>query len=69
MWKVGSDASDKWVAATTEEEAKKKALERFGPETDVTNVSQDEDVLDTWFSSSLLPFANFGWPEKVKRQF
>ncbi|MCX7705980.1 MAG: class I tRNA ligase family protein, partial [bacterium] len=27
---------------------------------------QDEDVLDTWFSSWLWPFAVFGWPEKTK---
>ena len=27
-------------------------------------VRQDEDVLDTWFSSQLWPFAVFGWPEK-----
>ena len=27
---------------------------------------QDEDVLDTWFSSALWPFSVFGWPEKNK---
>lgn len=27
---------------------------------------QDEDVLDTWFSSALWPFSTFGWPEKTK---
>ena len=27
---------------------------------------QDEDVLDTWFSSSLWPFSTLGWPEKTK---
>jgi valyl-tRNA synthetase len=27
---------------------------------------QDEDVLDTWFSSWLWPFSTFGWPEKTK---
>jgi len=27
---------------------------------------QDEDVLDTWFSSSLWPFASLGWPEKTE---
>ncbi len=26
---------------------------------------QDEDVLDTWFSSALLPFTTLGWPEKT----
>ncbi|MBC8311994.1 MAG: valine--tRNA ligase [Candidatus Marinimicrobia bacterium] len=28
-----------------------------------TNIRQDEDVLDTWFSSWLWPFATLGWPE------
>jgi len=27
---------------------------------------QDEDVLDTWFSSALWPFSSLGWPEKTK---
>ena len=27
---------------------------------------QDEDVLDTWFSSALWPFATLGWPDKTK---
>lgn len=29
-----------------------------------TNIKQDEDVLDTWFSSWLWPMSPFGWPEK-----
>ena len=29
------------------------------------NWQQDEDVLDTWFSSALWPFATLGWPEKT----
>jgi valyl-tRNA synthetase len=29
---------------------------------------QDEDVLDTWFSSALWPFSTFGWPEKKARK-
>lgn len=31
-----------------------------------TNLSQDPDVLDTWFSSALWPFSTLGWPEKTK---
>jgi len=30
-----------------------------------TPLSQDEDVLDTWFSSALWPFSTLGWPEKT----
>jgi valyl-tRNA synthetase len=29
-------------------------------------LTQDEDVLDTWFSSSLWPFASLGWPNKTE---
>ncbi len=30
-----------------------------------TSIKQETDVLDTWFSSGLLPFTAFGWPEKT----
>lgn len=30
-----------------------------------THLKQDEDVLDTWFSSGLWPFSTMGWPEKT----
>ena len=30
------------------------------------NLTQDPDVLDTWFSSALLPFTAFGWPERTR---
>src|SRR5262249_52632136 len=30
------------------------------------NLNQDEDVLDTWFSSGLWPFSTLGWPEKTE---
>lgn len=30
------------------------------------NIKQDEDVLDTWFSSALWPFSTLGWPEKTE---
>ena len=29
-------------------------------------LTQDEDVLDTWFSSGLWPFSTLGWPEKTR---
>lgn len=31
-----------------------------------TNLIQDEDTLDTWFSSALWPFSTMGWPEKTE---
>ncbi len=30
------------------------------------NINQDEDVLDTWFSSALWPFSTLGWPEQTE---
>ena len=33
------------------------------------NLKQDEDVLDTWFSSWLWPFATFGWPASGKKDW
>ena len=36
-------------------------------ELDARTLTQDNDVLDTWFSSSLWPFATLGWPEKTEK--
>src|SRR5699024_4556532 len=36
---------------------------REAPE-DIENWEQDEDVLDTWFSSALWPFSTMGWPDE-----
>ena len=36
------------------------------PKCGSTHVRQDEDVLDTWFSSALWPFSTMGWPEKTE---
>ena len=46
-----------FVAARSFEEA----TERAG----TSELIQDEDVLDTWFSSSLWPFASMGWPKQT----
>ncbi|NQT06498.1 MAG: class I tRNA ligase family protein, partial [Candidatus Omnitrophica bacterium] len=36
------------------------------PECSSKSIVQDEDVLDTWFSSWLWPFSTLGWPDKSK---
>lgn len=36
------------------------------PDCGGTSFTQDEDTLDTWFSSALWPFSTLGWPEKTK---
>jgi len=46
----------------TEAEAQAAAAAHFGEEVPLT---RDEDVLDTWFSSALWPFATLGWPQKT----
>ena len=46
----------------TEEAAYAAARAQFGADVVLT---QDEDVLDTWFSSALWPFSTLGWPEKT----
>jgi valyl-tRNA synthetase len=44
----------------------KVARERPAECTEANGWKQDPDVLDTWFSSALWPFATLGWPEKTK---
>ena len=39
--------------------------EKYGLKDDV-QLSQDEDVLDTWFSSALWPFSTLGWPDDTE---
>nr|MDO8115213.1 valine--tRNA ligase [Candidatus Sigynarchaeota archaeon] len=39
------------------------------PECGDTNLKQDEDVLDTWFSSGLWPFSTLGWPNEEDPDF
>ncbi len=46
----------------TETEARAAALARYGRD---EPLAQDEDVLDTWFSSGLWPFSTLGWPEQT----
>ncbi len=51
------DADGNFYVAHSEEEAKKQAGSR--------ELTQDNDVLDTWFSSALWPFSTLGWPEQT----
>jgi valyl-tRNA synthetase len=53
----------------TEAAALVAAQEHYGK---LVDISRDEDVLDTWFSSGLWPFSTLGWPaskEEVKRYY
>ncbi|HRK77626.1 MAG TPA: valine--tRNA ligase [Thiobacillus sp.] len=51
------DADGNFYVAYSEEEARKQAGGR--------ELTQDNDVLDTWFSSALWPFSTLGWPEQT----
>ncbi|WP_374631485.1 valine--tRNA ligase [Ferrovibrio sp.] len=44
------------------EEAQADAMRNYG---EAVELKQDEDVLDTWFSSALWPFSTLGWPEQT----
>jgi valyl-tRNA synthetase len=52
----------RWFIARTREAALSKAAEALGVPPAQIELEQDEDVLDTWFSSGLFPFSVFGWP-------
>ena len=45
------------------EEAKIQAREKFGKD---VNLTEETDVLDTWFSSALWPFSTLGWPNETE---
>ena len=54
-----AEGTDKYFVARSVEEAQEKAVAALG---EGVKLKQDEDVLDTWFSSGLWPFATVGWP-------
>ena len=51
---------EEFFVANNEEEAKTLAMKHYGKDTELI---RDPDVLDTWFSSGLWPFATLGWPD------
>ncbi|XP_015781703.1 probable valine--tRNA ligase, cytoplasmic [Tetranychus urticae] len=59
-WKVYSQNEDTWFIAPNEKLAIEKACQTLG--TNDVVLEQDADVLDTWFSSALLPLSALGWP-------
>ncbi|XP_062370434.1 valine--tRNA ligase-like, partial [Cinclus cinclus] len=62
----GQDEDERfWVSGRSEDEARAKAAAAFGVSPELVSLRQDEDVLDTWFSSGLFPFSIFGWPDQT----
>lgn len=60
---------DDWVIAGSEKEALEKAARKYNVSEDQIILKQDEDVLDTWFSSGLFPFSTMGWPNLENPDF
>ncbi|KAJ2835352.1 hypothetical protein J3B01_003577 [Coemansia erecta] len=64
----GGEIGDMWVAAESEQQAQLKAVGKLDSEDKALaanlqcTIIQDEDVLDTWFSSGLLPLTAFNQP-------
>ncbi|XP_074542457.1 valine--tRNA ligase, mitochondrial isoform X2 [Halichoeres trimaculatus] len=54
-----------WVWGRSEDEARQRAAVKYGMNPEDLTLTQDQDVLDTWFSSGLFPFAMLGWPQQT----
>ncbi len=62
--------NDEIFVATTGEEALAQAQAKFGADVKMSDLKQDEDALDTWFSSWLWPIAVFdGWNNKEELDY
>uniref|UniRef100_A0A673HAN7 Valine--tRNA ligase, mitochondrial n=1 Tax=Sinocyclocheilus rhinocerous TaxID=307959 RepID=A0A673HAN7_9TELE len=57
---------EQWVWGRSAAEARQRAAVKFGVNPDAITLTQDPDVLDTWFSSGLFPFAMLGWPQQTE---
>ncbi|GAB5372412.1 hypothetical protein AAMO2058_001663100 [Amorphochlora amoebiformis] len=51
-----------WVVGRNEHEARIRASKALDISPELLSLTQEEDVLDTWFSSGLFPLVCFGWP-------
>uniref|UniRef100_A0A673HCB2 Valine--tRNA ligase, mitochondrial n=1 Tax=Sinocyclocheilus rhinocerous TaxID=307959 RepID=A0A673HCB2_9TELE len=60
------DTEEQWVWGRSAAEARQRAAVKFGVNPDAITLTQDPDVLDTWFSSGLFPFAMLGWPQQTE---
>lgn len=57
--------NDRWVVARSQTAALSIAASKLQVDESVIILEQDEDVLDTWFSSGLFPISVFGWPDNT----
>eukprot|EP00039_Didymoeca_costata_P015584 m.268077 g.268077 ORF g.268077 m.268077 type:complete len:1001 (+) comp16253_c1_seq22:110-3112(+) len=66
---VNGELSEMWVVGRNEGEARERAAKQLSKDPASIDLVQDEDVLDTWFSSGLFPFASLGWPNTDAEDF
>lgn len=64
-WCAEVDGEEHWVVARDDAEAAAKAAQRWPNRAEPVRLVRDDDVLDTWFSSGLFPFATMGWPDRT----
>uniref|UniRef100_A0A182FGE6 Valine--tRNA ligase n=2 Tax=Anopheles albimanus TaxID=7167 RepID=A0A182FGE6_ANOAL len=71
-FRVQHGRSTHWIAARSLEEAREKYTNERSNHAEMSGtgeaitIEQDTDVLDTWFSSALLPFSTTNWPQPVR---
>lgn len=70
-----------WVVASSLEQAYERASKKLGIPKEKLNLEQDDDVLDTWFSSGnveikfcttrkgIYPFSTFDWPNSDSSEY
>ncbi|XP_074653865.1 valine--tRNA ligase-like [Tubulanus polymorphus] len=63
--RIKENGVDLWVSGKSLEEATLKAANLTGLASDQLQLIQDEDVLDTWFSSAIFPLSMLGWPDST----
>ncbi|XP_047359164.1 valine--tRNA ligase-like isoform X2 [Vespa velutina] len=60
-YEIKTDQTSEWIIAHSQEDALLIAKKKYDAHVEI---HKDNDVLDTWFSSALLPFTTMGWPQK-----
>lgn len=63
-YKCTAEKNVVWIAATDEKSAQKQASIHLRTLPSNIKTERDTDVLDTWFSSGIYPFAALGWPDQ-----
>lgn len=64
--KHAEEANSRWFAGISEDDARHKAARTLNVAPEELVLEQDDDVLDTWVSAGLFPFAVFGWPHTTQ---